>query len=82
MLKQRRIVDTVLTNVVLGYNLDQEFSGHFLFPDVKVNSLTGKIVKFGKDAFILINTKTAPGATIGGIELKYSSGVYELNLKN
>lgn len=81
LLKQRRVVDAVLTNVVLGYNLDQQFSGHHLFPDVSVNALAGKIVKFGKDAFIIVDSKTAPGATIRGVGLQYSSDVYELNIR-
>lgn len=81
LLKQRRLVDAVLTNVVLGYNLDQQFSGHHLFPDVSVNALAGKIIKFGKEAFVIVNSKTAQGATILGVGMKYSSDVYELNLR-
>ncbi len=47
ILKDKRIVDKVLTKVVMGYDLDQEFSGHHLFPDVQVTEMGGKIVKFG-----------------------------------
>lgn len=79
MLARRRVVDEVLTKVVLGYNLDQEFSGHHLFPDIPVNAMAGKIVKFGKESFVIINTKTAPGETIRGVTFNYSSDVYQLN---
>ncbi len=81
MLKQKRLVDTVLTNVALGFNLDQQFSGHHLFPDVPVNEIAGKIVKFGKDAFVVVNSKTAPGESIRAVGLRYSSDTYELNLR-
>lgn len=80
-LSQKRVADTVLTNVVQGYNLDQQYSGHHLFPDVPVKEQAGKIVKFGKEAFIIIDTKTAPGATILGVGLNYSSEVYDLNIR-
>lgn len=80
-LRGKRVVDSVLTKVVGGYNLDQQFSGHHLFPDVTVDELTGKIIKFGKEAFIIHNTKTAPGATIMGVGLNYSSDLYQLNIR-
>ncbi len=77
-LKERRIVDKVLTKVALGYNLDQEFSGHHLFPDVETNEMGGKIIKFGKEAYIVRNTKRAPGETVRGIGIAYSSEDYVL----
>ncbi len=52
-LKQRRVVDRILTKVVMGYDLDQEFTAHHLFPDVDVPEMGGKIIKFGKEAFIV-----------------------------
>lgn len=77
-LKQRRVVDTILTKVVMGYALDQEFSGHHLFPDVEVTAMGGKILKFGKDAHIVRDTKRAPGETVRSIDFAYSADDYAL----
>lgn len=77
-LKRLRVVDQILTKVVRGYNLDQEFSGHHLFPDVEVTAMGGKIIKFGKDAFIIANTTRAPGETVRSIGITYSSDDYAL----
>lgn len=78
-LQNRRVVDKVLTNLVLGYDLDQEFSGHHLFPDVDVLEIGGKIIKWGKEAFVILNTKRAPGETVRGIGISYSADDYVLN---
>ncbi len=77
-LRDKRVVDKVLTNVALGYDLDQEFSGHHLFPDVTVTEMGGKIVKFGKESYVVINTKRSPGETVRGIGTNYSSDTYVL----
>ncbi len=77
-LKNRRVVDKILTAVVMGYNLDQEFSGHHLFPDVTTQEMGGKIIKFGKEAYIVTNTKRAPGETVRGISVAYSADDYVL----
>lgn len=78
-LQNRRVVDKVLTSLVLGYNLDQEFSGQYLFPDVPVQEMGGKIIKWGKDAFVILNTKRAPGETVRGVGVTYSAEDYVLN---
>lgn len=77
-LKQRRIVDTILTKVAMGYDLDQEFTAHHLFPDVAVPAMGGKILKFGKEAHIVRNTKRAPGETVRSIDFAYSADDYAL----
>ncbi len=76
--KRLRVVDTILTKVVLGYNLDQEFSGHHLFPDVSVSAMGGKIIKFGKESYIVTDTTRAPGETVRSIGIIYSSDDYAL----
>ncbi len=78
ILKDKRIVDKVLTKVVLGFDLDQEFSGHHLFPDVQVTEMGGKIVKFGKESYVVLNTKRSPAETVRGIGINYSSDDYVL----
>lgn len=73
-----RVVDTVLTKVVLGYNLEQQFTGQHLFPDVNVPLMGGKILKFGKEAYVVTNTVRAPGETVRNISVAYSSESYAL----
>lgn len=77
-LKRLRVVDQILTKVVRGYNLDQEFSGHHLFPDVEVTAMGGKIITFGKEAFVVVNTTRAPGETVRSVGITYSSEDYAL----
>ena len=77
-LKRLRVVDQILTKVVRGYNLDQEFTGHHLFPDVEVTAMGGKIIKFGKEAFVVVDTSRAPGETVRSIGITYSSDDYAL----
>lgn len=77
-LRQKRVVDTILTKVVMGYDLDQEFSGHHLFPDVQVMEMGGKIIKWGKESFVIMNTTRAPGETVRGVGIAYSSDEYVL----
>ncbi len=38
-LRDKRIVDKVLTKLVMGYDLDQEFSGHHLFVTHRIGDL-------------------------------------------
>lgn len=77
--QNQRVTDKVLTKVVMGYDVDQEFSGHHLFPDVEVTDMGGKIIMFGKEAYVVINTKRAPGESVRGIGITYSSDTYVLN---
>ncbi len=77
-LKSKRVTDKILTAVLLGFVLDQKFTGHYLFPDVPVKSSGGKIVKFGKEAFTLVNSKRAPGESVKSIGISYSNEHYNL----
>ena len=43
-LRDLRVIDNILTKVVLGYNLEQQFTGQHLFPDVSVPQMGGKIL--------------------------------------
>ena len=77
-LRDLRVTDNILTKVVLGYNLEQQFTGQHLFPDVSVPQMGGKILKFGKEAYIVRNTVRAPGETVRDIGFAYSSDNYTL----
>lgn len=67
---QAAIQNKVLTNVVQGYRNDQ-LHWDFFFPQVSIQSLTAHVIKFGKEAFRLINTKRAPGGTVKRVGMGY-----------
>jgi len=57
-LKQKRIVDPVLTNLARGYT-NADFIGTQIFPVVEVKKEGGKIPEFNKEAFKIYNTERA-----------------------
>ena len=79
ILQNKQVTDKVLTKVVMGYDVEQEFSGHYLFPDVEVPDIGGKIITFGKEAYVVVNTKRAPGESVRGVGITYSSDTFVLN---
>lgn len=76
-LKSRRVIDPVLTSILHGYN-QQEFVGSFLFPEVPVEKRAGNVIEFGKEDFIIYNTRRAPGAATMRRSVPYSSKLYSL----
>ena len=72
-----RVIDPILTNVARGYRNDA-LIGMNLFPSVSVVPRGGKIVRFGKEAFMTYNSGRAPGAATKRIQIGYSSGSYAL----
>lgn len=60
-LKQRRIVDPVLTELATGYSND-EFVGQTLMPYANVDKEGGKIPRYGKELFLVYETERAVGA--------------------
>jgi len=72
-----RVIDPVLTNVARGYS-NTELVGMALFPSVAVAQRGGKIITFGKEAFMAYTTARAPGANTRRIQVGYASGSYAL----
>jgi len=70
-----RVVDPILTNVARGYQ-NNELVGGALFPTVSVGQRAGKIIQFGKEAFMLYDTARAPGSEVKRISVGYSSASY------
>lgn len=70
-----RVVDKVLTKIALGY-ASPAFAGMELFPRVFVDATAGKIIRFGKEAFRVMNTRRAPGAQTKRITVGYEDGNY------
>lgn len=63
-----RLQDQILTNIAQGYK-QAEAVGELLFPTVKVKKSAGSIVKFGKEAFRLVNTRRAHNADLNEMDL-------------
>jgi hypothetical protein len=76
-LSQARVADPVLTNVVQGFKQAQFVAG-FLSPSVPVSLRAGKVIEFGKENFILHNTRRSPGGTVQRKRSRYGSRSFEL----
>lgn len=74
---QRRVIDPILSSVVLGYK-HPEHIGSILFPRIPVNVSAGKIITFNKDSFRLYNTARAPGSNTKRVTFGYAAGNYGL----
>jgi hypothetical protein len=72
-----RVVDPILTTVVQGYRLPG-LIGENLFPRVPVGVAGGKVLQFGKEAFLSYNTQRAPGAATKRITFGYLGQPYAL----
>lgn len=69
---QARIVDPILSSVALGYK-NEEYIGTRLFPVVSCPKRGVKVIKFGKEAFILRNARRAPGADTARVMYGYEA---------
>lgn len=72
-----RVVDPILSNVARGYS-NSALVGGALFPAVPVQQRGGKIISFGKEAFMTYATGRAPGADTRRIQIGYAAGSYAL----
>lgn len=72
-----RVVDPVLTTVAQGYQ-NNEFVGNALFPQVPVSLRAGKVIAFGKEDFMLYQTRRAPGENTKRVQFGYASDPYAL----
>lgn len=76
-LSQARVIDPVLTTVAQGYK-QADLVGGALFPQVPVGLRAGKIITFGKEDFMLYNTRRAPGENTKRVQFGFASGQYSL----
>jgi len=72
-----RVVDPVLTTIVQGYRLPG-LIGDALFPRVPVSVAGGKVLQFGKEAFLAYNTQRAPGTPFKRITFGYQGQPFAL----
>lgn len=75
---QARAIDPILTAVARGYQ-QNALVGMNLFPRVPVMQRGGKIITFGKEAFMqYANMKRAPGQNTRRIQFGYAGAAYAL----
>lgn len=74
---QARIVDPVLSTIAQGYQ-NSEMIASYLFPTVPVSARGGKIIQFGKEAFMLYQTQRAPGENTRRVRFGYAGAPYSL----
>src|SRR5690606_23811053 len=68
---QARVVDAVLSRTAQGYT-NQEFVGDKLLPFVNVAKSGVRLIKFGKEAFVLYTTRRAPGSAVQRVQYGYA----------
>lgn len=74
---QARVIDPVLSTVAQGFKNSQLVGGN-LFPTVQVSQRAGKVLQFGKEAFLAYDTARAPGGKINRVDIGYGSQNYAL----
>jgi len=72
-----QVVDAILSTHARGYR-NAEFISHLLFPRVTVPNRSMRVLKFGKEAFRMLNTKRAPGADKKRVQYGFASDAVSL----
>jgi hypothetical protein len=76
-MNQARVAEPVLTRHVRGYR-NAELVGVALFPEVDVTVAGGKVIEFGREAFVRYNARRAPGASTKRVPFGYFGRPYQL----
>ena len=66
------VVDPILSTHARGYR-NSEFISHLVFPRVTIPNRSMRVLKFGKEAFRMMNTRRAPGANKKRVQYGYAS---------
>lgn len=66
------VIDPILSTHARGYR-NMEFVASALFPRVTVPNRSMRVIRFGKEAFRMLNTRRAPGADKKRIQYGYAS---------
>jgi hypothetical protein len=77
-LRDLRVSDPVITSVVQGY-VQEESIAPFVAPVVPVYARAGRIVKFTKEQFVVVDTSRAPGEEIKKLTVSYTNENYTVN---
>lgn len=73
-----RVIDPILTAIARGYLSPLPAAANALFPIVSVGQRGGRILKFGPDAFRLVDTRRAPGSATKRVDFDYGDEVFAL----
>lgn len=66
------VIDPILSTHARGYR-NLEFIAHMLFPRVTIPVRSMRVIRFGKEAFRMLNTRRAPGADKQRVQYGYAS---------
>jgi hypothetical protein len=66
------VIDPILSTYARGYR-NLEFISPMLFPRVTVPNRSMRVIRFGKEAFRMMNTRRAPGADKKRVQYGYAS---------
>lgn len=66
------VVDPILSTHARGYR-NSEFVAASLFPRVSIPNRSMRVIRFGKEAFRMMNTRRAPGANKKRVQYGYAS---------
>jgi len=66
------VIDPILSTHARGYR-NAEFISDTLFPRVTIPNRSMRVIKFGKEAFRMLNTRRAPGANKKRVQYGYAS---------
>lgn len=72
-----RVIDPVLTQHAIGYR-DSNFIGLSVLKRVGVGQRGGQVLRFGKEAFKLHNTRRAPGANVPRLQVGFGTERFSL----
>lgn len=75
---EARVIDPILSNHARGYR-HPEHVGHLLFPRVGMPVRGMKRIEFGRESFMLYQTRRAPGAATKRIEFGYQGAPVALD---
>ena len=72
-------VDPILTTLAQGYMLPETNIANFIAPVVDTPTRAGRILKFGKEAFAVIDLQRSYGTNIPAVQSRFDSEPYALN---
>lgn len=75
--RQAAVIDPILSTHARGYR-NSDFIASALFPRVTVPNRAMRLIKFGKEAFRMLNTRRAPGADKKRVQYGYASDAISL----
>ena len=76
-LAQNRVVDMILSEHARGYR-QAELVASALFPFADVEAYGGKVIEFGKEAFMIFNSQRAPGSATKRISFGHQGKDYSI----